>query len=472
MFMSNANDTSTESKSAPVVKEWVKRLLLAQSVDVSENQQGWFSVEMERFLRVARGATHRLDLAPMVEGYLVSLREQGLSDWRVNCARQALTIFRRGIEGWRWSRDEEGKEVPRFRIKAAVWPAVPSTSIAQVSAVKPLAHLPIVDGLSTDAGWSQRREAWTASMRQQLRARHYAYRTEETYVFWAVRFLNFAEEMRAEPSVDLFKRFLEMLALKRDVAAATQNQAFSALQFFLQECLGLELGQVRDLVRARRGRRLPVVMSQGEVKRLLGASEGTTGLMLRLIYGSGLRLTECLRLRIKDVDLERRQIMVRAGKGDKDRVTLLPESLRDNLREQVQRIQMVWEADRKEGRPGVWLPEGLERKYVKANEEWPWFWLFPSKQLALDPRTGQPRRHHLHDNALHKAIQSAVKLAGIEKRVSCHTLRHSFATHLLEGGTDIRTVQELLGHNSVETTQIYTHVMAKTSDQVKSPLDF
>lgn len=236
--------------------------------------------------------------------------------------------------------------------------------------------------------------------------------------------------------------------------------------------MGRELGELGETLRAARGRRLPEVLSREEARRLLGEAEGTAGLMMRLLYGAGLRLTECLRLRVKDVDFERGVLMVRGGKGDKDRMVMLPASAQGGLREQVERLRLRWEQDRVEDLDGVWLPEALERKHVNAGKEWGWQWLFPAKGLVVDPRSGRRRRHHLSDNALHKAVKVAAQRAGLVKPVSCHTLRHSFATHLLENGTDIRTVQDLLGHSSVETTQIYTHVMQTPGLGVRSPLDF
>lgn len=224
-------------------------------------------------------------------------------------------------------------------------------------------------------------------------------------------------------------------------------------------------------MRARRPQRLPVVLSRGEVQRLLDVMEGTLGLIARVLYGTGLRLMEGLRLRVKDVDFERGQILVREGKGDKDRVVMLPSALREPLKSHLARVRVLWESDRAGELPGVWMPDALDRKYPQAGKEWSWMWVFPAKRLGMDPRTGIRRRHHAHETAVQRAIKSAAQLARIEKKVACHTLRHSFATHLLERGTDLRSVQELLGHNSVETTQIYTHVMRRPGIGVLSPLD-
>ncbi|MBI4023582.1 MAG: integron integrase [Verrucomicrobia bacterium] len=305
-----------------------------------------------------------------------------------------------------------------------------------------------------------------------LRARHYAYRTEQTYLGWMRRFLLFHQAVPlADLSTEHLQRFLEYLAVDRNVNSSTQNQALAAALFLYQVVLGHDPGRFEDVIHARRGRRLPSVLSREEATRLLAATSGTTGLMLRLMYGAGLRLLECLRLRVKDVDFDRRQIVLREAKGGKDRTVMLPESLRAALQEQAEHVRVLWEQDRRENRAGVWLPDALSVKYPKAGLELGWQWLFPSTHLSLDPRSGLARRHHLHENALRLAIRQAAGTAGIAKPVTCHTLRHSFATHLLENGVDIRSVQELLGHNSLETTQIYTHVMTSRSSSVKSPLD-
>ncbi|HAV61700.1 MAG TPA: integron integrase [Verrucomicrobiales bacterium] len=266
--------------------------------------------------------------------------------------------------------------------------------------------------------------------------------------------------------------FLTHLAVDRQVAAATQSQALNALVFLYREVLGVELGDLEEFRRAERPARVPVVLSRGECGRLFAAmEEPKMRLLAQVLYGSGLRLTEGIRLRIKDVDLERGQIVVRGGKGDKDRVTVLPERLREGLREQLTFSRELFKQDRAAGVAGVWLPEALERKYPKAGESWGWFWVFPSRETSVDPRGGIRRRHHVLDATVQQAVKRAGRAADIDKVVTPHVLRHSFATHLLESGTDIRTVQELLGHRSVQTTQIYLHVMQKPGLGVKSPLD-
>jgi len=307
---------------------------------------------------------------------------------------------------------------------------------------------------------------------EKLRAGHYSRRTEEAYLGWIRRFIHFhhgrhPRELR-EPEV---VAFLEDLAGPGKVSASTQNQALNALSFLYSHVLEQKLGSLGTFARARRPERLPVVLSREEVRLLLKHLDGSMRLIGELLYGCGLRLLEGLRLRIKDVDFARLQITVRGGKGDKDRVTMLPVSVAERLREHLEGVKRLHEDELKAGRGEVWLPEALDRKFRGAAQSWAWQWVFPARQLSKDPESGRIRRHHVHENAVQKAVQAAVKKCGLAKRATCHTLRHSFATHLLENGYDIRTVQDLLGHKDVSTTQIYTHVMQKPGIGVRSPLD-
>jgi integron integrase len=334
-----------------------------------------------------------------------------------------------------------------------------------------------------------------------MRFFHYARRTEEAYWGWMTRFLKFhrqvgpGKDFRSE--IADFKsgwrhpremgaaevaQFLSHLARERDVAAATQNQALNALVFLYGVVLRQPLGDLGEWARVSRPARLPAVLSREEMARVLAVVALEYQLPVRLMYGSGLRLLDVVRLRVKDLDLNRRQILVRDGKGFKDRVTMVPDSLVAGLQEQLARTRVWYEQDRRAGVAGVWLPEALSRKYPKAPLEWPWFWVFPARQLSRDPRPLVPafspnggegvlRRHHLLEDNVQRAVKLAAARAGLNQRVTTHTLRHSFATHLLENGYDIRTVQELLGHKDVATTQIYTHVMQKPGIGVRSPLD-
>jgi integron integrase len=265
--------------------------------------------------------------------------------------------------------------------------------------------------------------------------------------------------------------FLQHLAVERNVAASTQNQALNALVFFFDKVLARPLGDLGAFVRAKRPKRLPVVLSTDEVRRLVTVMDGVQGLIARLLYGTGMRLLECLRLRVQDVELDRRMIVVRRGKGNKDRVVPLPDTLVAPLRDHLEKVRHLHEAELAEGRGEVQLPDALSVKYPNAMREWAWQFVFPSGRLSVDPRSDATRRHHLHEDSVQKAIRAAVVKAGIARRASCHSLRHSFATHLLERGQDIRTVQELLGHADVSTTMIYTHVLNRGGCGVLSPLD-
>jgi integron integrase len=311
-----------------------------------------------------------------------------------------------------------------------------------------------------------------AQVREAIARLHYSRRTEETYVHWIKRFIYWSGKrhpaMLGEPEVTAF---LSHLATERDVAAATQNQALSALLFLYKHVLGRDLGWLDDLVRAKRPVRLPVVLSRAEVSALLAQLKGTHWLMASLLYGAGLRLMECLRLRVKDVDFAYRQILVRDGKGGKDRVTMLPEVAIDALHKQLGEAKRLHEFDLREGFGEVHLPFALARKYPRAGYEWGWQYVFPSAKRSPDPDDDVIRRHHLDESVLARALKEARRRAGIVKPVSAHVLRHSFATHLLQSGQDIRTVQELLGHSDVSTTMIYTHVMNKGARGVRSPLD-
>jgi integron integrase len=319
-------------------------------------------------------------------------------------------------------------------------------------------------------------EAKTPRLLDQLRARlrlkHYSLRTEQAYVGWIRRFILASDKRHPrDMGVVEVEAFLSALATHGQVAAGTQNQALSALLFLYREVLSIELPWMETVVRAKRPQRVPVVLSRDEVIRLLALMDGCFGLMASLLYGSGMRLMECVRLRSKDVDFELNQICVRDGKGSKDRHVPLPQRLREPLRTQLERVRLIHRQDLGAGHGAVWLPHALARKYPSASREPGWQYLFPSGQLSRDPRGGELRRHHLDEAGLQRAVRAARLKAGIIKPATCHTLRHSFATHLLEAGQDIRTIQELLGHKDVATTQIYTHVLNRGGHGVLSPLD-
>ncbi|MEW6602424.1 MAG: integron integrase [Nitrospirota bacterium] len=310
------------------------------------------------------------------------------------------------------------------------------------------------------------------TLRTEIRVRHYSIRTEQAYEQWIRRFLYFSrlkpvEEMKAAD----VRRYLEYLAVNRQVAASTQNLALNALVFLFDHVLKQELGTIGDFERARRPRRLPGVLTHEEANRLIEKLPGMLGLMSGLLYGSGLRIMECVRLRVKDIDFDRHQILVRDGKGQKDRITMLPKRYHVPLKEHFGSVRNLHQEDIAKGYGYAYLWPSFERKYPNAPKEWIWQYVFPSGNLSVDPRSGKVRRHHVHESALQRAVKKAAEDTGINKKVSCHTLRHSFATHLLESGYDIRTVQELLGHADVSTTMIYTHVLNTPGLAVRSPVD-
>ncbi len=305
-----------------------------------------------------------------------------------------------------------------------------------------------------------------------LRLKHRSMSTEKTYLGWLRQFYRFLDGHSPEDiDASHLRDFLSHLAVERNVAKATQNQAFNAILFVYRHVLEKDVDELRTVVRARTRRRLPVVLTQPEVLRIFEHLRKHNRLMAQLIYGCGLRLMECARLRVKDVDFERGCLTVKSGKGDKDRMTMLPESLHDELRMHLESVRALYDEDRAADVAGVWLPDALERKYPNAGKEWGWFWVFPSQKLSVDPRSRVVRRHHVSANNLQKQFRRAVTRAGIAKHATVHTLRHSFATHLLEKGYDIRSIQELLGHAHVQTTMIYTHVARKNVLGVRSPLD-
>lgn len=394
-----------------------------------------FAVRWVR-LFLDRNATDE-SLADQVRRFCEDLERQGWQDWQVRQAEHALRIyFVNFLNRLDWHRQ------PPSPVVDAEGRADPPAALQQ--------------------------------LRARIRSRHYSYRTESSYADWVRRFLEYvAGQDGSRPLVTAasVRDFLTHLAVHRRVSASTQNQAQCELLFLAREVLGLEVDGLSQATRAKRGQHLPVVLSVPETAALLDAMRGTSRLMASLIYGGGLRVSECCQLRVKDLDFANGLVFVRSGKGDKDRSTLLPESGRDALRAHLRDGEAVHEADRRAGLAGVWLPEALERKYPNAGRELAWFWVFPSHMLSTDPRAGVVRRHHLHESVIQKAVKQAARTARIHKPVSVHTLRHSFATHLLLNGVDTRQIQDYLGHANVETTMIYTHVVRDLRTPARSPLD-
>ncbi len=310
-------------------------------------------------------------------------------------------------------------------------------------------------------------------VREVIRMKRYSIRTEEAYVPWIKRFVLFHDKRHPrDMGPEEVRQFLTHLAVTHRVAASTQNQALSAILFVYKAVLQQDIGWIDEIVWAKKPKRLPVVLTREEVKAVLQHLSGQTWIMASLLYGSGLRLIECLRLRVKDVDVSYHQITVRDGKGAQDRVTMLPERLNEALQAHVRTIQQLHQRDLEDGFGRVYLPDALARKYPNASREWAWQYIFPAARRTRDPRSGMMRRHHVMPLVLQRAVKAAVRQTGMAKAASCHSFRHSFATHLLENGADIRTVQELLGHKDVKTTMIYTHVLHRGGPGTRSPMDW
>jgi integron integrase len=387
-----------------------------------------------------------------IESFLKSLVGQpNIKDWQVSQARYALRLLYEQF-------------LPNYR---------PAVSAATNIKFSPAGSKQSFRDEVIPGEVERRYGAILQAMTTEIRARHYSYRTEQTYLDWVRRFIAFQGyvDPRKVEVPSAVKAYLGYLAIEREVSASTQNQALNALVFLYSEALKQPFGDLDEIVRAKRPQRMPVVLTREEVNAVLAGIGGVLGLMAGLLYGSGLRLMECVRLRVKDVDFDQRQIMVRNGKGQKDRVTMLAERYVQPLQDHLAQVKVIHEQDLAQGNGAVYLWPGLERKYPNAAREWRWQYVFPAKSLSVDPRSGKVRRHHINENLLHRAVKLAVEQAGITKLVSCHTFRHSFATHLLQAGADIRTVQELLGHADVATTMIYTHVLNRPGVAVKSPAD-
>lgn len=398
-----------------------------------------------------------------VRRFLEEMVGRGRKLWQVRQAEEALRVFLESVEPVRW---------------AASWPGDLLEGLREETAAD-VGRMP-VKGKKTrsfagrsDAGpLPERYEGFLEEVVEALRLERYAYRTEQTYVEWARRFLCFAQpESRQAMTWEQAEEFFSYLTLERRVSASTLNQAVSAVQRVFALVLKKKPGGAGGVQRPARSQRLPTVLAREEVAALLEALSGRHRLMAELMYGGGLRVMECMRLRVKDVDFANRLIMVRAGKGDKDRRVPLPKACVPALKEQIGVARERWKKDRAMGVEGVFLPDALTVKYPNADREWVWFWVFPSDGLAEDPWTGKVRRHHMTENGVQQMVKRAALNAGLTKPVTPHTLRHSYATHLLESGADIRTVQELLGHSDVSTTMIYTHVLGRPGIVAASPLD-
>jgi len=392
-----------------------------------------------------------------IEAFLADLRKrQGIADWQVRQAEHALRILYEIF-------------LPGYAPERHTGVASPEKLPVQEATAKTGGFRDRVIPGEVERQFSDLVEA----VKTEVRARHYSYRTERSYLDWVRRFIAFHgyANPRGFDAPAAVKTYLDYLAVEREVAASTQNQALNALVFFYGQVLQKPIGEIEEFARAKRPRRLPEVMTRDEVQTLLSKMSGIPGLMAGLMYGSGLRLMECVRLRVKDIDFAQHQIMVRDGKGQKDRVTMLPDRFAAPLQEHLVQVKAIYAQDLAQGTSEVYIWPALARKYPNAGKEWIWQYVFPAKGLSVDPRSGKVRRHHINETLVQKTVKEAASRAAINKKVSCHTLRHSFATHLLEARYDIRTVQELLEHANVVTTMIYTHVLNRPGLSVKSPAD-
>ncbi len=407
---------------------------------VPENKVSYYAYWASKFLAFSN-SNSELNRELQVERFLSRLKlDKNIADWQVKQAEEALRLYvGHFLEG------------------------EPPSLAPNVCREGNKGHLSRADMLN--------------KMREAIRIKHYSYRTEGSYLDWVKRFYGYVVNLKGKDvkvqdldSSDV-RDFLSHLAIRKRVASSTQNQAFNALLFFFQEVLGTELKDLGQTVRAKRGPRLPVVLTVEEVRELFRNVQGKNLLILQLLYGAGLRLMELARLRVQDLDFDSGLIFIRSGKGDKDRSTILPECIKQKLRLHLEEVQAIHKKDLEAEYRGVNLPDGLMRKYSQAEKEWGWQYVFPSSKLSLDPRSGKIRRHHLSERSIQNTVRNAVKKAGIVKHATVHTLRHSFATHLLMDGVNIREIQDLLGHKNVETTMIYTHVLRDMSNAPKSPLD-
>jgi len=423
-----------------------------------------------------------------IESYLSYLARQ-YSDWQVRQARHAVQLsiyFSRTCEERRMSgavvlthpagaplHTPGAAEATGTAASAFAGTAIHTESIGDPLAAVTRPTIPPCQGIWPASGERPDRvDAIEREITRLMRLKHLSFRTEKTYLAWIARFLAFSSPL--EPPAlteEHLKHFLSYLAVERKVSAATQKQAFNALLFLYRNILAREIIGLESVIPSRRPRRLPVVLTKEELRQVFHHLSGTNRLIAAVIYGGGLRLEECLCLRVKDVDFARNCLVIRAGKGDKDRETVLPERVADELKRHLVRVHALHDRDRRRALAGVWIPGALARKYTGAGKEWSWFWVFPSSKLSIEPDSGIVRWYHLYPSTLQKAFHQAVARAGLTKRATVHTLRHSFATHLVEKGYDIRTIQELLGHADVSTTMIYTHVATKNKLGVTSPLD-
>jgi integron integrase len=442
-----------------------------EEVGVPAKHRPFYAQRVRQFFNVQLKGRRRRDMRQAdVDAFLDMLKASPrVQDWQVDQAEEALLMYYEQFRGIPLDAEPTGAPAnPRSPVNGH------PDGLAMISpprTVKPLLRIPPPDHRPRPGGevnWDELEKAVT----QCLRVQHYALKTEKSYLGWIRRFVFFHHRRKpSQMGEHEIHHFLSDLAVNRNVAPSTQNQALNAVVFLYKKVLKLDVGDFADFARARKRERLPVVLSRAEVQDLMAQMEGREGVVARLLYGTGMRVAEGLRLRVQDVDMDRNEITVRSGKGDKDRRVPLPGALKPELRTLLEDRHFLFEEDKKAKMHEVELPHALARKYPNAAYEWPWQYVFPAPGYSTDPRSGAVRRHHLHEVNIQRAVRQAARKADIQKRVTPHVLRHSFATHLLEAGQDIRTVQELLGHSDVKTTMIYTHVLNKGPLGVVSPLD-
>ena len=451
-FSSDVNETVVDSDF------WRSFEKVVQNAGVPGHRVRWYVNWSQQFARFLPDLSLAGRQQSHVTAFIATLQTNAaLQSWQIDQAGEALRLLYQKLLCTPWA------------LEGGAWAAPPPADILPA----PTAGTPQnFSARAAKPARSPELEAILSRVRSEMRLRHLSLRTEQAYLGWIQRFSVFQSQAPLETlGAEAVRSFLSYLVERRDVSASTQKQALNALVFLYAQVLHQPFGELEAFPRAKRPKRLPVVLARGEVEAMLGAMDGTLALMAGLLYGSGLRLMECIRLRIKDVDFELGQIMVRDGKGQKDRLTMLPERYREPLRTHLERVCELHARDLANGFGEVWMPPALARKYPSAGRDWLWQYIFPSQQLSVDPRSGTVRRHHASERPLQRGVTEAARRAGLTKPVSPHTLRHSFATHLLEAGSDIRTVQELLGHSDVSTTMIYTHVLNKPGLAVKSPVD-
>lgn len=458
-MMDNSKDFDHEAAS----RFWDNYINMLVEHGVKESVRRWYVKRVEQYIQHYSDERLRTHSAQHVVGFFTEIGREGkLSDWQFRQSVDAIRILFCCL-------------LQSDLCKSVDWEFWLEASKRLTPAHATLAREAVADSYSVADSKRDVAALFPNALPRlvaEIRQMGHSIRTERSYEQWVKRFLAFQHhDSLDELSASDVKAFLDYLVVQRNVAASTQSQALNAVLFFFQHVLGREMGDVGEFARSKRPKRLPTVLSTSEVSALLGELKSVHYLMAALLYGAGMRLMECIRLRVQDIDFDYQQIHVRNAKGKKDRVVPLPRKLVAPLRAQLQTVMEVHQADLEQGFGEVFMPDALGRKYPKAAREWPWQYVFPSGRLSVDPRSKKQRRHHLDESSLQKMIKRAAKNSGITKRVSSHTLRHSFATHLLESGYDIRTVQELLGHSDVSTTMIYTHVLNKGGRGVKSPLD-